>query len=102
MENVRSETPVMIPGRMSGSSTRRWNSVLPGKSCRSSRNAPGTPTASEMSTASTASLRLATTAATIPRSCHRTLYQDNVPSLSGQAMMRESWNEYRTTTRSGV
>ena len=48
LKKVSSATPVMIPGRMSGRSTRRRKAVLPGKSSRSSTNAPGMPTSSEI------------------------------------------------------
>ena len=49
----------MIPGRMSGSNTSRRKAVLPGNSNRSSTNAPGTPTRSEITTVTRASFTLA-------------------------------------------
>ena len=77
---------------MSGSSTSRRNAVLPGNSKRSSTNAPGTPIASAIATASSASLRLASAASSMPRSCASAPNHWSVPSRSGHAMIGESWN----------
>ena len=92
LKNVSSETPVMIPGRMSGRSTSRRNAVFPGNSWRSSTKAPGTPITSAIATANSASLRLARADSSIPRSCVNATNHLRVPSWSGQAMIGESWN----------
>ena len=81
----------MMPGRISGSSTSRRNAVFPGKLERSSTNAPGTPTTRAIATASSASLRLASAASSMPRSCASAPNHLSVPNRSGQAMIGESW-----------
>ena len=45
LNNMSSESPVIIPGRISGRSTNRRNTALPGNCARSSASAAGTPKA---------------------------------------------------------
>ncbi len=61
LNSMSKERPVMIPGRISGSKTRRRNKTFPGNCARSRARAAGTPKVSEMSIAAKATCRLLNT-----------------------------------------
>jgi hypothetical protein len=56
---------------------------------------------SAIATASSASLRLASAASIMPRSCDSAANHRRVPNRNGQAMIDASWKAYRITTTSG-
>src|ERR1051326_489300 len=72
------ESPVMMPGRMSGRRTRRRKSDLPGKSLRSRASAASKPRVRESATAPAATIRLLKTESQMAESEKSWRYQSSV------------------------
>ena len=82
--NINKDRPVMMPGRTSGSSTRRRNRDLPGKLARSRASAARRPRVSERTTAPRATRRLFSTESQMGPSAKSWRYQSSVKCLGGK------------------
>ncbi len=82
--NMSSESPVMMPGRISGSRTRRRKWALPGKLARSSASAANRPRVSDSATLAAATMRLFTTDSQIAESLNSWRYQSRVKWRGGK------------------
>src|SRR5439155_855908 len=91
--SINKDNPVMIPGRIKGSSTSRRNKALPGKLARSSARAAGIPSASAIATAANATNRLFRTEFHIASSVKSSRYQSRVKSRGGKPPTPEPLNE---------
>jgi len=99
--NISSERPVMMPGSISGSSTSRRNSALPGKRARSSASAASKPSVSESTTLPAATSKLLTTASQMAESENSWRYHSIVKCRGGKPPTPSRLKEYKTRTTIG-
>ncbi len=93
--------PVTMPGSDSGRSSVVWNRCLPGKWCRSSTSAAGTPSSTASTVADTATLRLLARACSISVLAKTRAYQSVVKPASGKVVTLLALNENRIRTPIG-
>ena len=99
--SIRSERPVMMPGRISGNKTSRRNSALPGKLTRSRASAAGNPSPMEIAIAASATSRLFSTESHNGVSCASCRYQSSVRLRGGKPPTPPPLNEYTINTTIG-
>ena len=91
LKKVSSATPVMMPGQNQRQQHQPAERRLPREARAVEHERAGHPDHERDATASSASLRLASAASSMPRSCASATNHLSVPSRSGHAMIGESW-----------